>query len=418
MRYLIFVPCFTLMISVPSGSEEQDAPSAAAAPTVDPCGTGDAQACKARIDDIRAGCKVGDSTQPQYPCSPEIFCEEELALTKISADQACADEEDEKCKAAKGRLETAREKSCHSLPRFPILPTDFYAVKFNHHVPGASLSGNLISGGWDKDQQQSLFLCSVNLIEKSSGRELGIIPGKLLKGRCNVSSLGSGTEFDDFTYPVALTKFGHWGHPRSDMSKALNAGQPILFGTPSPPAYYFCHAGFTESIPVFNVLGIPIGNTTKDHGTQVGRLEGGKCTFEFGGQEKQSDVAVEVYFAEPPPPPPPAPKPPSGQPVSGITIASCGINPSTLALGASTTLTIHLSKRAPVGGVEIAVNLTTDGSADNFVNGTVNRIHINAGQQDFPYPIPTRPGSNPAHNADFILTMPGSPQCGTHLQFN
>jgi hypothetical protein len=190
--------------------------------------------------------------------------------------------------------------------------------------PLPSIKDEMLLGGHNNNPSADLYVCRTALNNATTLADLGIHPGKLIGGKCNVSYGGGGNAYDNYEVAILTGDQGHWGAFDSAKTDHMLLGGHEANGTP----LYVCQANFSEqkSLPMH----------VDEHGMQLGKLVEGACFFEYGSHEAQSSQQMAVYYLEPPPPPPP-PKGPScgipGKPACPPPPRQCSIPPHPMACG-------------------------------------------------------------------------------------
>jgi len=380
-----------------------------------------ADACNRYANQLSADCKnlYADNL---LICASSFQCFQDRAMAINNVNTLCATGDSPACEGAKTRLSKTRQADpgCNSqqLPPFPP-----YTVEWIPHPPAPyPIPGYaMLLGGHDNDPHQGqyydLYVCQAPIKLIPTGRYLGIHPGKLLNGLCNVSWGGFGTVTSEYYIAVTRGALGYWAPPPSNgnFSHVL-AGGPNEDGHP----LYVCHANYTSQEADFTipVLDIPVHVHDVDHGQHVGKLINGKCDFEWGGYEIASSTGVEVYYMAPRPVPPQQPPttthphPPTN---SGIEIQSCQMSPSHIAIGESAALVVTL-KQKPSTSVDLAIDIDSNGAQDTLVEQPIN-LPIAAGSQSARLVIQTR---NVLNAATKIIFSPhtGAVRCSTELDIN
>jgi hypothetical protein len=82
-------------------------------------------------------------------------------------------------------------------------------------------------------------------------------------------------------------------------------------------------------------------------------------------------------------------------------VKKCSVNPSTVALGGESTLTVTLDAPAPPGGVTVIIDIDSDGD-DTTLENVPQSIPIEQGQTSGQYLLQTQDTANPATRIIFI----------------
>ncbi len=189
------------------------------------------------------------------------------------------------CTVAKQRVDGI---SCPQAIQLPPISVNWFA-----HDPDpkrGAYSANdfpLIIGGSDYDQNSQLFVCQAFYKNSSTG-EVIELPGKLLKGLCNVAYNGWGTETSSYDFAVRLGAEGYWATPSDDMSHVLRTARTVVvnpnrWDLGEGPTSIICSAEYITKESMFGFL-FP---HDVDHGRHIGRLVGDTCHFERGGARRR-----------------------------------------------------------------------------------------------------------------------------------
>jgi len=199
----------------------------------------------------------------------------------------------------------------------------------------------------------------------------GMLPGKVVAGRCNVA--WRRREFLITDYEVAVSTVGCWGWPKTEWGAWLRAG-----------SWNVCRSYYKAD------RGIHIGGDHQtDYGWQGGRLEGHSCTFGWDGGSR-TVVLPEVFYptcpAELRHPPPSSPTTNPSDP----KIASITVSPSPITAGAQTTLTVTLDRPAPSSGFAVGISHVTNTGTDDVIINMPTSMQFTQGATSFPFVIRTQ----------------------------
>jgi hypothetical protein len=316
-----------------------------------------------------SSCDIGIDPAVKQACDARVQCLEDQALAlRVYQDCSKKDPSSAACVASKTRVDGLSNDACDKNSQAILANAPPVMVGWLPHPPFDPRNYPLIIGGIDYDQNyDQLFVCEVELQTTSTHEIVTIVPGKILKGLCNWAYNGWGTEASSYDFAYQSRGQGYWAALSGDTAHMLHTDHEIGEGP-----FIVCRANYTEHTGYFNFFGIEIGSQDIDHGTHVGRLVGGNCQFEWGGQEIRSSRALAVYYLLQPPHPSPPGHPPTQPPIPhppqpGLTVSSCQVNPQKIGLGGSADLIVTLSTPAPAGGVNVAININSNGAQDTLL---------------------------------------------------
>lgn len=249
----------------------------------------------------------------------------------------------------------------------PVLIAQLASVTWVHMNTGGHIPGNALVGGSDYDahvgtvEHQPMFVCRV-------ATHGGLHPGKLLNNNCNVSWGGSGTEYHDFEVATNSGGPGHWApFDPAQTSQMLVGGHEAGGAT-----LYVCHANHIHKQTVAGFL-FPQDH---DSGIHSGKLVNGKCDVEWGSRELALDQYVQVFYLTPPIQPTPQcdvpGKPKCVTPPPGHTnVASITVNPTSISLGQSVTITVTLDRPAPPA-TGVSLRYWSEGTSNIYASQPLN----------------------------------------------
>ncbi len=212
----------------------------------------------------------------------------------------------------------------------------------------------------------------------------GMLPGKVVDGRCNVA--WNRREHALNEYEVAVSTVGCWGWPKSSWGDWLTAGQWTVCRT-----YYRADRGFHIG-----------GGGQEDYGWQGGRLDGNSCTFGWDGGSR-TVVLPEVYYPICPSELRHPPNDSSSTANQGYPkIASVTVTPSRITAGAQATLTVTLDRPAPSGGFVVGISHITNTGVDDVIVNMPVSLSFLEGVTSFPFVIETRGRTNRQTHILFI----------------
>ena len=100
-----------------------------------------------------------------------------------------------------------------------------------------------------------------------------------------------------------------------------------------------------------------------------------------------------------------------------MNVESCQLEPSSIALGESTSLIVTLDSPAPPEGQEIAISSDMNGAADTFVS-IPEGIPVHAGDIAAEFVLRTQATDNPATSATFYASVIGGEAKSGKLDIN
>lgn len=193
-------------------------------------------------------------------------------------------------------------------------PGQSVAVYWYFLAPGQQLPyGEMILGAHDNDQNVDEYICVANMIINS---RVIPVPGKLEGSHCDAGYGQNYVETPTFgiavRYPSGAQ--GYWdgvgARSQADMlaSPKDDKGNSLI---PCSDNYQVQLEGWDRFVASIEQKSLIVS-----HGRQLGYLQGGSCTFEWGKNIVTDNQGVFVFYKLPPPPKPkPAPpiSPPSPQ---------------------------------------------------------------------------------------------------------